>query len=648
MVVPTPYATASTVDNGIRVITEPAVYVLGRQTVDDAELNRFLADHGVSWGSDSEVAGEVLTETAGRVCYMSFAKPRPGGNAAYLTHIKEVGHGSVLEHAVWNLLLTGVSRSLTHELVRHRAGFGFCLTGDALIYSDHNCNGRREGTKKRPLAKLFEMTKTPHGRSRLKLLRLRCLDETTNTFTTGRVAGVAHSGRKSVFRVGLEDGKTITCSADHRFLTPAGWMPLRQIVNGLAVTANGLAVHGALDRAIATNGLAAYKDRGWLHAQYVGRGREQKEIARLAGVSAHTIRSWVRRHGLQKPIGSWAVGREPWNKDKRYRAGWKHTPETRAQLSAQKQGERNPQWKGGITPYAIAVRRGVSELVPALLAKFDYICQLCRKRGGALETHHVLPIWARPDLALAESNLVPLCEPCHLKVNARELDYADRFDAAPQAVAGIDREARKKGSGNLLVPRFKRVVAVTYAGEHDTYDIEMEGANHNFVANGIVTHNSQLSQRYVDESVAEYVEPDIIANDPELHAIWLDTVKQSHAAYVKLAEALNAKLSDPTAATAAMLPPNPDRTTRRKTARQAARSVLPNATETKIFITANARALRHFMEMRGSSHAEPEIRKLATAILDVLQKEAPNLFSDYQKVPLPDGTFELVTPFKKV
>ena len=283
MVVPTP-AAASQVDNGIRIITEPSVYVLGRQTVDDAELDRFLSDHGVSWETDSEVAGEALTETAGRVCYMSFAKPRPGGNAAYLTHIKEVGHGSVLEHAVWNLLITGVSRSLTHELVRHRAGWAY----------------------------------------------------------------------------------------------------------------------------------------------------------------------------------------------------------------------------------------------------------------------------------------------------------------------------------------------------------------------------SQLSQRYVDESVAEYVEPDIIANDPELHAVWLETVKQSHAAYVKLAEALNAKLADPAAATAAMLPPGADRTTRRKAARQAARSVLPNATETKIFVTANARALRHFMEMRGSSHAEPEIRKLATAILDVLQKESPNLFGDYQKVPLPDGTFELTTEFKKV
>jgi thymidylate synthase (FAD) len=257
----------------IRVIGEPSVYLLGRQTVDAAELDRFLRDHGVSWQTDSEVAAEVLCETAGRVCYMSFARPRPGGNSTYLGHIKEVGHGSVLEHAVWDLLFTGVSRSLTHELVRHRAGMGY----------------------------------------------------------------------------------------------------------------------------------------------------------------------------------------------------------------------------------------------------------------------------------------------------------------------------------------------------------------------------SQLSQRYVDESVAEYVEPAVIASDPQLHAIWLDAVAQVHRAYVQLAERLAEKLAD-----------EPDRTARRKSARQAARSVLPNATETKIFVTANARALRHFLEQRGSRHAEPEIRLLANKLLDVLQKESPSLFGDYERVPLPDGTFELSTPYRKV
>src|SRR4051794_16778821 len=189
----------------------------------------------------------------------------------------------------------------------------------------------------------------------------------------------------------------------------------------------------------------------------------------------------------------------------------------------------------------------------------------------------------------------------------------------------------------------------------------LEHAVWNFVFTGVsrsLTHElirhragwaySQLSQRYVDESVAEYVEPDVIAADPELHTIWLDAVKHSHTAYLALAEKLNAKLADPQAAAAAMVPPNADRTTRRKAARQAARSVLPNATETKIFVTANARALRHFLEMRGSAFAEPEIRKLANRLLDVLQKESPNLFGDYQRVPLPDGTFEVTTAFKKV
>jgi len=109
----------------IRVLREPTVYLMGKQETNQAEVDRFLADHGVAWQTDTEIAGEHLVEVAGRLCYLSFAKPRPGGNKAYLDHILEVGHGSVLEHAVWNLLFTGVSRSLTHELIRHRAGFGF-------------------------------------------------------------------------------------------------------------------------------------------------------------------------------------------------------------------------------------------------------------------------------------------------------------------------------------------------------------------------------------------------------------------------------------------------------------------------------------------------------------------------------------------
>ncbi len=52
--------------------------------------------------------------------------------------------------------------------------------------------------------------------------------------------------------------------------------------------------------------------------------------------------------------------------------------------------------------------------------------------------------------------------------------------------------------------------------------------------------------------------------------------------------------------------------------------------------------------MRASRHAEVEIRKLAVKVLEIMKVEAPNLFSDYQLVALPDGTFEAATPHRKV
>lgn len=260
-------------------IVYPKIYLVGHQLVNQIEMDTFLRDHNVaSWETDTEVGAEELVEAAGRVCYMSFAKPRPGGNKAYIDHIIKVGHGSVLEHAVWNFIITGVSRSFTHELVRHRAGFGY----------------------------------------------------------------------------------------------------------------------------------------------------------------------------------------------------------------------------------------------------------------------------------------------------------------------------------------------------------------------------SQLSQRYVDESVAEYVEPEIISNDEECHKLWLEAVSAAHEVYMKLSERLATIVkTDPKYA--ALLS-----TDQRKAARQAARSVLPNATETKIFVTANARAIRHFIEMRGNPAAEPEIRSIAVELTQIMKKACPAIFGDYQFDSAEDGELCVYTEHRKV
>lgn len=79
----------------------------------------------VNWGADNPTDGEKLVEFAGRLCYMSQHNPLNRTNEDYLNHIMESGHGSVLEHANYSVLAEGVSRSLTHEWVRHRAGWAY-------------------------------------------------------------------------------------------------------------------------------------------------------------------------------------------------------------------------------------------------------------------------------------------------------------------------------------------------------------------------------------------------------------------------------------------------------------------------------------------------------------------------------------------
>ena len=177
--------------------------------------------------------------------------------------------------------------------------------------------------------------------------------------------------------------------------------------------------------------------------------------------------------------------------------------------------------------------------------------------------------------------------------------------------------------------------------EHSVWNFIITGVSRSFT-HELVRHRigfgySQLSQRYVDESVADFVEPACIAEDPELHEVWQAAVTRAQEAYVKLVEGLQGKFAGVE-----------DKTMRRKMARQAARSVLPNATETKIFVTANARALRHFIEQRCNEHAEAEIREVAYQILGIMQKEAPAIFNDYQLMDLPDGSRVASTPYKKV
>lgn len=177
--------------------------------------------------------------------------------------------------------------------------------------------------------------------------------------------------------------------------------------------------------------------------------------------------------------------------------------------------------------------------------------------------------------------------------------------------------------------------------EHAVWSLLLEGVSRS-LTHELVRHRagfgySQLSQRYVDESEIGFVLPPEIEEGSEEFGAWSRACEASLEAYRALLSAVTERVGDDGPATM-----------RKKRARQAARSVLPNCAETKIVMTGNARAWRHFVEMRGSPTADVEIRRLAGAVLRALHGESPHIFGDMRLVPHPDGTDTVETVNTKV
>src|SRR6476620_5264842 len=192
---------------------------------------------------------------------------------------------------------------------------------------------------------------------------------------------------------------------------------------------------------------------------------------------------------------------------------------------------------------------------------------------------------------------------------AGRLCYMSQHNPAGRSTAEYLRNILKQGHGSVF--------------EHSTYVMLIEGisrsCSHELVRHRAGWGYSQLSQRYVDESHAAFVMPPAIQGDPALEDGWTRQVEAAQSAYVAAVEQLMARYDWVE-----------NKVHRRKMAREAARSVLPNATEVKIVVSGNARAWRTMLELRCGEGAELEIRRMAVMVLRVLQKEAGSLFSDFE------------------
>jgi len=158
---------------------------------------------------------------------------------------------------------------------------------------------------------------------------------------------------------------------------------------------------------------------------------------------------------------------------------------------------------------------------------------------------------------------------------------------------------------------------------------------HQLVRHRVGFSYSQLSQQYHDESDAKFVVPIEVKNNPALFDAWEKHIETCLEFYrSSLLDIKSNQKMD-----------NYSKKESMRALRSASRSILPNATETKIIVTANARAIRHFLKMRGSLDGDYEMRMVSEKIYGIVSNDAPALFQDFKVLNEKTGNAKVVKLF---
>lgn len=587
-----------------------------------------VLDHGFValvdyMGSDEDV------ERAARVSYGygTRKRSRTRGLIRYLRRHAHTTPSEMVELKFHCAMPMFVAR----QWIRHRTA---CLAEGTEVYFDLPGGIERRGNQlyKLPIEKLWarfqptrnlsrpEKQKDPYvRRDRIRRMRLRQVNEETLRVQHTRVLDVLYNGPKPVFRMTLADGKRIEATADHRFLFADGWSTL-QAATGLHERA-GRAVWDSGDHYLYVNGTeieapALYRDEEWLREQYHERDRRIADIAADCGVSYHTIRKWIGIHGLGRPH-RWSEGHRPWNRGKKYRLGPRQLSDAWIEANRRSRaGSTSNFWRGGVSSERDSIARWTTQVAGKIHRRNGWTCQLCLRPSGVLHCHHIVPVWADEELARKESNLTTLCDECHRSLQGRELDFADRLAGRRLKVK---RERKPRVPWNRLTfARLVRIESFEFLGWKDTYDLEVEGPYHNFIANGIVTHNS------VNEYSGRYSLMPLLFYRPEAENFALQSRSNAqgrrsegaperlYAGAIERWETLRREAAEAYGWLVG-----------EDVARELARIDLPLSTYTQWYWKIDLHNLLHFLTLRVDPHAQWEIRTYAEVMAGMLERVAP-------------------------
>jgi thymidylate synthase (FAD) len=656
----------------------------------------FVFDERESWPSEAE-CGEIIVKRllAG-----------------------ERGHFGPLEHPQITFNCGYFPHSVMQQARTHRVGISFdvqCLAADTEI-TFVNIEETTSPRLKKTIGELYDLWTNgekairqrrvrgrngePPGqyrrdcKNRIRKMRLRVLNEETEEFTTGSIKDVMCSGVQPVYRLTLEDGKTLDCTVNHRLLTEHGWQTMGDAL-GLITDSRGNVVKMTKSISLMCNGQTVidgklYRNKEWLQSQIV-KGFSTTHIARLSKCSVTTVKNWANRYGLslnekdtkftkgQKPwnynsdalyrnkvwlekqlekglhademaelancsieaIKKWVYKyglslnkrptgtKNPWNKGK---GGYslnlsEESCKKRIENAKKytKRGKESHFWKGGTSTERMLIGSWTRDIAPQVHKKFNYICQQCGVRGGVLHAHHLIPVFADESLAYSFDNLVTLCKSCHeyIHQNNKEAEFAQSY----QPIVKVEEWQNKpKSPGNKLISHPVSVIKVEYLGEQMTYDIEVEGKWHNFVANGLVVHNSF---RYTGQQFLEvlngkkdiedvfYLRPVGNYRDRQGKNYYYSSeqretdLKWCLEAIQRYQQDMEAGLSE-----------------------EHARGKLPFDYRQHFVVSFNLRSLLHFLDLRYKKDAQLEIQQLCGLMLPHLEAWVPDVANWYKNTRL--------------
>lgn len=533
-----------------------------------------------------------------------------------------------------NTFLFKIDLPTRTQMIRHRAILQeLCISGESEITTLQG---------KRTIKKLYDnqFRKSPN-----KLPKVRTYDFKEKRLVWSEIKEVFSTGKKPVYEVVIQTGikgnkLKIKSTENHKFLTNEGWKELKDISSGGFVATNGIFILDNLDELrritieminnkVTKNDYAKqfnitelalikrlqkidmiYSDISFEITNYhlkswclenkqkmMEIGKNFKEMAEHFNININTLSKWFRRHNVIYSKEEISLLKKPaWNKgmtgEASHSYGVVFSDERKEKISqklAKPLGETTSGFSFRVRSYWQAGFRKTK-----ILENYNFCCARCKTTDiSDIELDHIKPVRLYPNLALVESNIQPLCKKCHMEKTLEEKELNDHTYT------------------------FNFVESITLVGEEDTYDIEVVHPDHNYVANGIIVHNSR---RYVSGKrvpVDHYISEDM-KNKVSKYKFSVDFRGHSD-----IKELIDLDISTETVIDICM---NHYFTLLEQGVKpQNARRIIPQTAYSNLWMSFQPFVLDNYLSLRDDNHAQWEIRQTAIAMKKLIAEKDAKL-----------------------